>query len=623
MKRIQVFAGLILLIVVIGIGFVVLIQPRRAPIDTLVMELEYDPRTMDPHSCYEAAGNAQAFNIYETLYTYPWGSNSTEASVPLLASAPPVLSAGGRQYNITLRQNVIFHDGTPFNASCVKWNVERAAKMFRPAGPAWMIIEPLKGGQALSDMAKANGPNSAEFIAAFDEWVADSGAIVVLNTYKVQFNLEEPYAPFIAAMTYQVGSMISPTYVLRNPNNDTGTMDSHYGLYYGEELTYMHNHTCGTGPYVLDEWRHNEFIKLSLFEDYWRADATDAAIKPPDYAGSLKTIFCKKNDEPGSRMMNLRTGIADIVGWSPEHFDDIWDNVTMGSRDPNIHVNTEGVSYSLTAFSFNFKHVNITGNGVSKIVQSPFIFRELRKCFTYAFNYEIFISGLAGGWAMQAKGFIPRGLFGYNSSYWAEEHNITAAVDWWNLAMQNSTFVDYINAMEGYIDLYFVHEVPFTEQVCLLLKDGFAEVMMDTRVNVTGVTVPIVRVSVLGLPDYLLRRSKGELALYLVGWAPDFADPDCNAWAFVYSEGVHSSWSGYKNERVDELVYLARMERDPDTRQDYYNEMQELVAYDQTHVYLIQNKVFGVQRAWLKGNGLVHNPMHDGYWYHMYKDFSA
>ncbi|MFX1441696.1 MAG: ABC transporter substrate-binding protein, partial [Promethearchaeota archaeon] len=353
------------------------------------------------------------------------------------------------------------------------------------------------------------------------------------------------------------------------------------------------------------------------------ADAIEAAIKPPDYAGSLKTIFRKINDESDNMMMNLGTGIADIVTWPSAHFDDIWDNVTMGSRDPNIHVTTEGFSYSLNALIFNFDHVNITRNGVSKIVQSPFIFRELRKCFTYAFNYEIFINEIARGWAIQSKGFIPRGMFCHNSSYWTEEYNITAAVDWWNLAMLNSTFVECINAMEGYIDLYFIHEALWTEQICLLMKDGFAEVMMDARVNVTGVTVPIVRVGVLGWADFKVRRVKGELALYPVKWAIDVPDPDNNAWAFAYSEGAYSSSSGYKNERVDDLVHLARNESDPDTRQDYYNEMQELVAYDQPHIYVFQSKVFGVWRAWLKGNGLVPNPMCGGYWYHMYKDFSA
>ncbi len=107
----------------------------------------------------------------------------------------------------------------------------------------------------------------------------------------------------------------------------------------------------------------------------------------------------------------------------------------------------------------------------------------------------------------------------------------------------------------------------------------------------------------------------------MAGWSPDYVDPDNFAWPFAHSEGPFMGWMGYDNGRVDELIELAKRETNPATRQDYYNEMQELVAFDQPCIYLYQPKEFRVWRAWLRGSGLEFNPIHGIYWYHIYKDY--
>ena len=630
MERNQMYAIIVIVIVVAGAGvaFVFMSQPRVVPEDQFISETIGNPYSMDPHINYENFGGNMQFNIYETLYTYAWGSADTEPSVPLLAAAAPTISADGTQYNISLRQNVIFHDGTPFNASCVKWNVERAVKAFRTAGPVWMIIEPLKGGVVVETAAYDNGTSSQEFKDAFDDWVANSGAIVVLDTYAVQFNLELPFAPFIPAMTYQVASMMSPSYVLSSPSNDSlpegGDWMEHYGCDYGEFRTWMETHTCGTGPYMLEEWRPNEYIKMVLFEDYWRADATEAAIKPPDYAGQLKEVWYKTNEDTTGRLLNLKTGLADSVYWPTTNADEIWDNVTLGSKDPNIDVITGGFSYTLMAFTFKFTPLNITRGGVTSEVESPFRHRELRKCFAYAFDYDAAIDAIVRGWGFQAKGFIPQGMKFQNSSHWLEHFDLDEAVAWWNLGMQNPDFVTDINALEGYIDLYYNSGNVIRQQGSLLLKDGFTAVMAHQDTNLTGITaVPEVRVNALEWANMIQKLANAELPLWLIGWAPDYADADNYAWPFVHSQGTYMSSSGYSNDTVDDWITQAKQATDDNVRQELYNKIQAQVAYDQPSIYMYQPKQFTVRRAWLHGSGLEFSPMHSYYWYHIYKDYGT
>jgi peptide/nickel transport system substrate-binding protein len=628
MNRISAYAltcTLIILIILSAMLMLALQFHRGDPISGFTMETTGNPDSMDPHVNYERFGSDLHFNIYETLYTYPWGSNSTEPSVPLLAAAAPAISEDGKQYNITLRQGILFHDGTPFNASCVKWNVERAVKMFDIHGPVWMIIEPLRGGSVVYDEAHTNGTSSQEFATAFDVWVANSGAIVVLDTYLVQFNLEDAFSPFIAAMTHQVGSMMSPSYVLNNPNNDTGPMDSHWGVDYGEVHTWMEKHTCGTGPYMLEEWKPNEFIKMVRFEEYWRADATEAGIEPPAYAGTLEEIYYKTNEDTTGRILNLRTGLADAVYWPIDIADEVWDNVTLGSKDPNLDVITGGYSYTLMAFAFNLRPINIWRGGVEKQVSCPFRHRELRKCLAYAFNYEAAIDTMVGGWGYQAKGFIPQGMFGHNSTYWQEHYDIDEAVSWWNLAMQNSTFVNDINAMEGYVDLYYHGGGNIIREMgSILLSEGFTKVMAHPSVNLTGISpVPQVRANDVEWPIVLQKMENQELPMWLIGWAPDYADPHTYTWEFVHSQGVFMSDTGYNSTTVDQLIIAATKTSNTTERLNLYDMIQAQVAHDQPSIYMYQPRQFEVRRAWLRGSGLEFNPMHGYYWYHIYEDYEG
>ena len=46
----------------------------------------------------------------------------------------------GRTLDMTLREGVTFHDGTPFDAEAVKANIERAKTLEgRPSPPTWPV----------------------------------------------------------------------------------------------------------------------------------------------------------------------------------------------------------------------------------------------------------------------------------------------------------------------------------------------------------------------------------------------------------------------------------------------------------------------------------------------------
>ena len=625
-------AMVMIVVIIMGVGvvFMLMTQPTRPPIDEYFYETIGSPVSMDTHVNYESFGAFIQEQVYETLYYYPFGANNSVPSMPLLASAAPVISADGRQYNISLRQNVIFHDGTPFNASVVRWNVERAVKAFRLSGPVWMIIEPLKGGLAVEEAAYGEGTDSQAFKDAFDDWVANSGAIIVLDTYTIQFNLEEPFAPFIAAMTYRVGAMMSPTYVLSNPCNDSapvgGDWREHYGNDYGEwQFTWMETHTCGTGPYMLEEWKPNDYIHLRLFEDYWRADATEAAIRPPAYAGSIKHFWCMNTENWTIRKRDLMAGFVDDAYWPRTYADEIYDNVTLGSNDPNILFRTGGVSFTVMGLSFQMGLMNWSIPGGPDVeTYAPCHWREFRNMMAYLLDYDACIQAINKGWGVKAQGPIPIGMHYHNASYWIEHYDLEIAVEYWNEAMQDPDFVAVMNTIEGETKLYYNQGNIIREQVFLLVKECFEAMKQLPQMNTTGLDYE-PKFTPIGLPwahFLMIGWEPDEPSMWITGWAPDYSDPDNFVTPYLRSTGTFAQKQGYNNSVMDDLIMRSRAETDPVARQEIYNQIQELAAYDRPSVWLYSPSEFTVFRAWLKGIGLSYQPMSLYYYiYHVYKDY--
>jgi peptide/nickel transport system substrate-binding protein len=82
---------------------------------------QFDPGTMDPHALASTYNNRVLSQVYEPLV----GRDADFKVEPRLALSWAPLD-GGKGWRFKLRPNVKFHDGTPFNADDVVFNVTRA-----------------------------------------------------------------------------------------------------------------------------------------------------------------------------------------------------------------------------------------------------------------------------------------------------------------------------------------------------------------------------------------------------------------------------------------------------------------------------------------------------------------
>ena len=192
--------------------------------ETLVVGQIAEPMALDPHTVTAVNDFRILVNLYEGLVRFQDGSLAVE---PALARDWEI-SDDGTVYTFELREDVVFHDGTPFNAEAVKFNFDRMLNEDHPyysTGPF-----PL-----------------AFFFSSIQE-------TRVVDEYTVQLILNEPFAPLLSNLAYPTGLMVSPAAV-REHGEDFG------------------RNPVGTGPYRFVEWESNTQVTVAANGDYWGSNA--------------------------------------------------------------------------------------------------------------------------------------------------------------------------------------------------------------------------------------------------------------------------------------------------------------------------------------------------------------
>lgn len=220
----------------------------------ITVGLDFEPDNLDPHVTPYAVSHSVMMNIFDPLV---W-RDKEGAFQPGLAESWEV-SEDGKEFTFHLKDGVTFHDGTPFDAEAVKFNLDRIANPETQSGFASTLLGPY-----------------------------DHTEVVDPLTAKVVFSAAAP--GFLDGASQAFLGMVSPAAVEK------------FGADFGRN-------PVGTGFMRFVEWAQQDHISLERNPDYNWA--------PPMFAHSgpanLERISFRFFSEGATRLAALQAGDADVI----------------------------------------------------------------------------------------------------------------------------------------------------------------------------------------------------------------------------------------------------------------------------------------------------------------------
>ena len=198
--------------------------------------------------------------------------------------------------------------------------------------------------------------------------------------------------------------------------------------------------------------------------------------------------------------------------------------------------------------------------------------KNVRKCFSYAFNYDVFINDIMKGKALRNKAPIPNNLFGYPKDIKGYDFNLNKAKEYCDKARAEGANLD------REIELHYIHEEDLSKQAAQVFQSDVRKI---------GVKIKLVA-------DVFDRMAAGASKKestpdMWVHWvSPYFIDPE-NWIGQMYNSQFHGTWkasSWYKNPEVDQLLTQAREVIDRSKRAELYEKAARIIVEDAPEIYI-------------------------------------
>ncbi len=273
----------------------------------------YDISTMD---VAQTTDNYMVpMNIFDRLFEVEVQDNGGTEIVPSLCTGYTP-SEDGLTYTFTLREGVVFSNGSALTASDVQYTFER---LLTAGGVNDDIPLEVAGAEALK-----NG--EADTLAGFS----------VISDTEFSITLAAPNAGFIAELTGPAMSVV---------DKETMEQVSNFGIACED--------TIGTGPYKITEWVVNDHYTLEYNENYWGEEP------------SVKKMIVSIIPDASTQNLMYQNGELDIIDL--EYLDSAIVESTYKTNYADSIIS--GSRVGLTYLAMNANHEFLSDVNVRKAIQ--------------------------------------------------------------------------------------------------------------------------------------------------------------------------------------------------------------------------------------------------------------
>lgn len=541
-----------------------------SPKDTLILQYSSDVPTLDPGVSYDTSSGEMIENMYETLLTYK--GNSIKTLEPLLATKWTA-SNGGKTYTFDLRKNVKFHSGATMTCADAEYTFERNLVTNSADSGNWFLAEALLGTQS--------NANDDKIVT----WAKIDKAVECNAKGQLVFKLPKVDPAFLTKLAYSGQSIVEKKYSA-GIGEWSGT-EKDWKTWVGKDLTgsNLSQKPNGTGAYRMVQKDANNVL-MQAFPGYWGK------------APAIKNVIRQKVPELAARQQAFLRGDADIIEGAGRAVDE-----TQLKGKPGVAWvdNLPNTGSSVIFMNQNIKATNLLGSGKldgKGIPTNFFKDANVRRAFSYAFNYQQYITDVQKGKGKQRTMALPDSFPGYDAkvkTYKFDKTKATAAFKQaWGGNVWKNGFTMTVNYRAGSAGAQTAMEI---------LKRNVESINPKFKINIQPKQ----------WSEMLSSSKKGEEAMVMIGWAPDYGDPDNFIYTFYASDGFYAPRSNFKDASVDKWVKQARSTTNSAERNRLYSLVGNR-AYEQAPYILVPG---GVNYMFLRDNlvGLsakTYNPMNAG-----------
>ncbi len=227
-------------------------QARAQDGTTFVIASNTELDNMDPHTALGNIPWAFFINIYDPLVRVRHDPPTIE---PGLAESWTI-SEDGLVLTFNLRENAVFHDGSPITAQAVKYSFDRLLRL--GAGMSWMI-----------------------------DGIIEAHGVEVVDERTVRITLSQPFAPIMQVLPWVF--IVNPAIVEANKGDDDGQ-------------SFLSSNPAGSGPFELTRFEAGNLYGFTRFADYF-----------VDGGGNVQNVIWRIVRETSSQRLLIERGEVHYV----------------------------------------------------------------------------------------------------------------------------------------------------------------------------------------------------------------------------------------------------------------------------------------------------------------------
>jgi peptide/nickel transport system substrate-binding protein len=506
-----------------------------------------------------------------------WTDGSFKSTVPFLAESWKFLDP--KTVVMKLRQGVLFHDGTPFNAESVKYQMD------------W-IMDPANGAWTRA-------------------WVEPIASVEVVDTYTVKFNFDRPWASFAGVMSNVPGYMISTKALkadvaIRESKKLAGQVDREKknvadaekevaaatgeaaekakakleaakkklalledqykkAAALAEGAKPLDSHPVGTGQFMLDEGSPGNYLRIKRNPNWWFGKFIGYPDMPYFDGINISII-----PDPSVRLANLRAGKINGMTLDPSQY-------PMVKNDRNLSVNLYNLNW-VVGMRFNHK------DGPCKDIR-------VRKAISHALDRKALINGVSFGLGDPASGPFP-------NQHWA--HNPSLKPVAYNPELSKKLLAE-AGYKKGLTIRGYMYNISSEQTMGEAIKNMLAKVGINWEVQFLD---PAAASEKMNKVDY-------DFATNTWVW---IYDPDLLLTGWYHTDGGFN-FGRSNNKKVIPLIEAGRAEVDEAKRTKIYWEIEKLLYDNYEDVYISYPKAVNVFPKNIQGwNNDMYQKTKDVHW---------